>query len=122
MLNQKQIKALNALISTSTVVEASKVSGIPRKTINEWLKDNKEFKSELQRLQNQALSEGVSYLKVNMTKCNQKLLEIIEHEGVNASVKVQAIQTFYNACTRFVELTEILQRIEVLENAKVITD
>ena len=48
--------------------------------------------------------------------------EIIEHEGVNASVKVQAIQTFYNACTRFVELTEILQRIEVLENAKVITD
>lgn len=122
MLTQKQNKALNALLTTCTIVEASKVSGIPRKTINEWLKNNQEFKAELQRLQDLALSDSVAFLKINMTKCNQKLLEIIEHTGINPSVKVQAIQTYYNACTRFVELTELLQRIERLENAKVIPD
>lgn len=106
-------KALSSLLATNSVREAAADCGLSEETLYRFLKEP-EFKSEyretrrqmvetsIARIQ-QASGEAIDTLKRNLT-CG------------NHSVEVRAAAIVLENSLKGVELTDILERLEALEN------
>lgn len=78
MLNSKQKKCVELLVSGSyTKIEIAEQCNIARKTINDWLNHNEEFKKEYEK----AMAESIRSLAPKAKHTMSKLLEA-ESENV----------------------------------------
>lgn len=107
-------KVLTALLNTSSISEAAKVSGLSEPTLYRYLQDKsfvadyrdarrKIVENSITQLQ-QAAGDAVETLKRNMN-CD------------NPSVEVRAAQIILDSAYKGVELIDIVERLEVLEDA-----
>jgi|GEM_PF-3643327 len=115
MLNGKQIKFLQALMDSTTVAEAMEKAGVKRSTGYFWLREDNEFRSELDKQKTQAME----IIGIQMQNCFgeaiQKLMEIIRDECVSAQVKVNAIDCLLRHGKSIIEDADILRRLEAIE-------
>lgn len=112
-LNPKQIKALAALLTGKTRIEAAKAAGVSRQTITNWLQDST-FR--------QALADGEAEL---MAGINRRLLLLAEAavgrlEKVlkrprDQRLAVRASDIVLRRLLQIRELTEIEERLLELE-------
>lgn len=110
----KQEKVLICLLNGETVKDAAKANKITETTIYLWLQKD-EFKSELRRLRREAYE--TSFNKVQSV-ANQAI-ETLEKNLTcgNPSAEIRAAQILLEQSSKAIETLDILERLEVLENA-----
>jgi AcrR family transcriptional regulator len=108
-------KVLIALIETSSVREAAKKSGIGEATIYRYLQD-KEFLSEYRNARRQTVESAIAQMQGAASEAVSRLKELQYCE--NPAVAARCAQVIYENSIKGMEMTDVLQRLEVLENER----
>jgi transposase len=108
-----QEKVLAALLETPSIREAAQKTGIGEATIYRYLQD-KEFLGEY-RAAKRSLVEG------SITQLQQATVDAVETlkrnlRSESPSAEIRAAQIILDFAVKGVELTDILERLEVLED------
>jgi transposase len=107
-------KALNALLNSPSIREASKQSGLSEETIYRYLKDA-EFKAEYQAARRRIFEQNIFKLQSLHDEAVETLQRNLNCE--NPSVEVRAAQIVIESNRKDFETFDILERLETLENA-----
>jgi AcrR family transcriptional regulator len=106
-------KILIALIETSSVREAAKKSGIGEATIYRYLQD-KEFLSEYRNARRQTVESAIAQIQNAASEAVERLKELQYCE--NPAVAARCAQIIFENSVKGLETTDILERLETLEN------
>ncbi len=107
-------KILTALLTSGTVAETERITGISRSTIYKRLADA-EFRAEYDSRRQTVLSEACNTLQATLTNAVNTVKEIAENENAAPQIRLNACGMLLQNCLRYVEQIDILARIEALE-------
>ncbi len=108
-------KALNALLNSPSIREASKQSGLSEETIYRYLKDT-EFKTEYNAARRRIFEQNIFKLQSLHNQAVETLERNLNCE--NPSVEVRAAQIVIESNRKDFETFDILERLEQLENER----
>ena len=111
-LTKRQLQVIPYILSCSTYEEAARQARISVKQIYCWLKTST-FKTELVRKRNEIIEEAVNKLKYNTTRSADTLVGLLSHS--NPTIQRGVANDLLNHVTKFIELHEIEERIQLLE-------
>jgi transcriptional regulator with XRE-family HTH domain len=111
-LSNKQLLSINHILSSATIEEASRKSGVSRGTIYNWLKDEK-FSQELKRQRDQVIEEALNHLKVSVTKAVGELIKLMGAE--REEVRRLACNDVISHALKSVELENLEERLDKVE-------
>jgi len=109
--NNKE-KILIALVETSSVREAAKVSGFGESTIYRYLLD-KEFLAEYRNARRQTVEAAIAQMQNAAGEAVERLKELQYCE--NPAVAARCAQIIFESSVKGLETTDILERLEILE-------
>lgn len=116
LLTAEQQKFLPHLISSSTLREAAKSSGISEATVYRWLRQPN-FKEAYRIARLEALQITVARLQSASASAVDTLLDVSISQTVPASARVAASKAILEYALKATETEELLTRIEKLEEA-----
>jgi DNA-binding transcriptional MerR regulator len=106
-------KVISALIETNTINQAAKECGVSASTIRRYLKEP-DFRAEL-REANRAMYEASTARIINAAdRAVTTLTRNMDCE--NPAVETRAAQVVLDAAGKRIEISDILERLEVLED------
>ena len=111
-LSRRQLKAIPALLTATTLDEGCKLARISRQTFYNWLEDAN-FKNELARQRSEMVQEGLQNLKSSLKKAVSVLIECLESNDL--TVKRRAANDLLSHALRMREVEEIEDRIQKIE-------
>lgn len=114
MISSNQEKFIEAYLVDSNISRISKKMKISRPTIYSYL-NNEEVKSELLRRKKEIIEETNSFLRNNLLKASEELVNIITEFTTSDSTRLQAINTLFNINQKLTETIDIEERIEKIE-------
>ncbi len=106
-------KVLVALLKTSSVRDAAKSSGISEATIYSYLKD-KEFLAEYRNARRLTVESAIAQMQNAASEAVERLKELQYCE--NPAVAARCAQIIFENAVKGMETTDILERLETLEN------
>lgn len=107
-------KAIMALLSSPTVTDAAKESGIPQTTLYRYLQDE-EFQELYRQARSQAVGQTVSYVQSLCSSAIETLKSIMLDENGPKNARVSAARVILETSLRCVEADELMARLEKLE-------
>ena len=107
-------KVLIALIETSSIREAAKVSGISEATVYNYLRDP-EFKNEYRNARRATVESAISKMQNAASEAVDRLRELQYCE--NPAVAARCAQIIFESAVKGMETLDILERLEAIENA-----
>ncbi len=107
-------KILIALIETSTIRQAATRAGIGEATIYRFLQD-KEFLSEYRNARRQTVETAIAQMQNAASEAVETLKELQHCE--NPAVAARCAQIIFENSVKGLETTDILERLEILEDA-----
>ena len=113
-LTERQLNALPYLVAGRTITEGAELADIGRTTLYRWLNDP-EFRSEFERLRNEAAELAYVELKGLMFKAALVLGGAMEDS--NPFVRLRAAQIALSTSLKANELKEIEKRLDLMEDA-----
>lgn len=113
-LNERQKKILTYLLTCKTVKEAASKAGVRLPTVFRWLKEPV-FKSELERLRSEVISDVVSRLKVNCVQASEVLFALLGSQ--NENIRLKASNDILTHTQTFMNSRDIEVRLEKLEQS-----
>ena len=111
-LNNRQLKALPALIASPTIKEGCKKAGVSVKQYYEWLK-NPIFRERLEQEQKGICEKTLSSLEESITAAFQTLRTLLQSK--NENVQVRSADSLLNFGLRLKELQQIENRLNAIE-------
>lgn len=116
-ITAKQQKALEALLDGRNREDAALAAGVTARTLYRWLNEPEfaAFQAEVSTHQTRAISLASIRLTGGIASCADYLLSVIEDEDAPPSVRVRAALGWLDKQIKFVEVNEILLRLEALE-------
>ncbi|GIV77436.1 MAG: hypothetical protein KatS3mg050_1830 [Litorilinea sp.] len=110
----RQRKAIEALLTTGSITEASQAAGVARKTIYAWLKRD-EFRAELHEAEAQALQS----LSLSLVRLGEKAARTLGEamDGERESTRVRAADIVLQRLLQLRELVALEERVAALEQA-----
>lgn len=114
-LEPKYIKFIDAYFRCNDVKSVCKECNITINTYYKYLND-KAVKKEISKQYSQLLRDTTRYLQSNLNKCSSELMEIVNSKEIPPQTKINAINTIFNITLKLSEQTEILDRLNELEN------
>lgn len=111
-LTKRQLQVLPHLLACPTYEEAARQARVSVKQIYCWLKTST-FKTELDRRRNEIIEEAVNKLKYNTTRAVDTLVSLLSHS--NPTIQRGVANDLLNHVSKFIELHEIEERIQLLE-------
>ena len=106
-------KALTALIESSSITEAAKSSGLSEKTLRRYLEE-KEFLTEYRTARRQMVESAIAKMQNAASEAVDRLKELQYSE--NPAVAARCAQIIYENALKGMETTDILERLERIEN------
>jgi AcrR family transcriptional regulator len=106
-------KVLISLIQTTSIREAAKKSGISEATIYNYLQD-KEFLAEYRNARRLTVESAIASMQGAASEAVERLKELQYCE--NPAVAARCAQIIFENSIKGLETTDILERLEVLEN------
>ena len=114
-MTPKQIKYMSELFTSSSISEAIKNTGISSATAYKWMREDDEFRRELQNRKTKALEEVSTQMQVGFSDAVEELLQIIRNNRVSAQVKINAIDCLFRNAKPIMEEVDILNRLQAVE-------
>lgn len=114
-MTTRQIKFLSALFSCSSIGEAIKEAGISESTAYRWMREDTNFKKELQKRKTQALEEVSTKMQITFSEAVQELSDIIKDDSVSPQVRINAIDCLFRNARPIIEEVDILTRVQEVE-------
>ena len=113
-MTDRQMKALRALVSSSTRREAAEKAGISESTMRNYLLDP-EFESEYERVLQSLVEDATSAAKMALSPALSTLMEIVEDVTENAPTRVSAARAALEFSLKVIEKTELQKKLAELE-------
>lgn len=107
-------RALIAILSTVTVKEASRVSGISYQTLRRLLA-TESFQQELQQVKRQYLAAAVNELQVSALSAVRALRHVLELPHSSNLEKIASARAILDYCERYSVAENLESRIKALE-------
>ena len=106
-------KVLSALIETSSIRDAAKRSGVGEATIYRYLQD-KDFLAQYRNARRQTVESAIVKMQNAASEAVDRLKELQHCE--NPAVDARCAQIIYENSVKGLETTDILERLETIEN------
>lgn len=116
-MTKKQIVFLAELLQCGTIKEAYQNAGISEATAYRWMREDKEFKDELQKRKTEMLNDVSITMQVGFSVAVNELLEIIRKPNVSDQVKINAIDCLFRNARPIIEEVDILNRLQAVEES-----
>jgi hypothetical protein len=113
-LSRKQEKAIVAFVSSKTIDDAAKSSGVGRTTLFKWLQDDT-FQDAYRRARTKIVQQAIAKMQNASGLAVSVLEEIMSDKDSPPSTRVNAAKAVLETSLKAVELEDILRRIERIE-------
>lgn len=113
-MNPRQERALKALLEHPTQKEAAEAAGIAPRTMRDYLADP-EFRGAYLKAVDAIMGDATRQAQQALNPAIATLREVAENQDEKSSTRVAASRAILEYTARYVELTNILERIEKLE-------
>ena len=110
-------KVINAFVENARRKDIMNAAGIGRTKYYELRKDD-DFMRIVRQRGSDIIGSAVQMMEQAMIENVEKLQAIIREPPERAQIIINALQLYFSVYTAMKESTEILQRLEALENAK----
>lgn len=107
-------KALIALLESQSIVEASIKSGLSQETLYRYLRD-KDFLKDYRAARRATVENAITQIQRATAEAVETLQRNLHCE--NPAVEVRAAQIILETAVKGVELVDVIERLEILENA-----
>lgn len=107
-------KAMAALLSSDTQTEAAAKCGITDRALRQYLADP-DFKAEYQAKKKSLVSEATRQIQSSYHSAIKALRDVVESKTSSESARISAARALLEYGLKFTEVSEILKRIEALE-------
>lgn len=114
MQNTKADKILNALLTYPTIREAASALGLAEKTIYNYL-DKPDFKRRYNTARTRIIRASAAHIQGKMTRAIDVIASIMENEEIAPQVRLNAAKAILENTIRLCEYSEILERMEAIE-------
>ena len=114
-MNSAKQQALVALISSPTIREASRKSGVAERTINEYMRTDPEFRKAYEENRQGIVREASERMANAFTSAVTTLTDITNDKEVNPSTRVRSATAILEYGLKLWETTDIIQRIMDIE-------
>lgn len=114
-LTNRQQRAINGLLYSTSITQASEISGISRRVIHKWLNEDG-FKDELARQRQKVRDDSIQHLKILFSRAVDVLTEILEQGLIDYRIRLKACELVLNYNIQVLELGELDSRLKVLES------
>jgi hypothetical protein len=111
---QKQDKAIAALLQSESIRDAAKEAGLAEATLHRYLKDEA-FKETYRAAKREIIDHAICKLQRSAGKAVTALLDVIEDKEAPASSRVSAAKTILEMSMKAVEFEDLEKRISSLE-------
>ena len=112
----KRSKAIAALLTCATVIDAAQTAGIGLRTLHSWL-DEADFQAELQRQQDAVVAAAVRNLVGELSASHAVMRQLRDDESSAPSLKLRAARALDDSALKWLELASVLKRLDALETA-----
>jgi len=112
MLSQKQLNAIEALLSTDNQSQASEKCGVPQPTLSKWIRLDEKFKRELHKARLALFRESLGHVTADLITMLHIIRDEAENEDNTSKDRVQAADKYIG---RVLEVTAFLQTQETIE-------
>lgn len=107
-------KALKALLESNSIRDAAKACGLSEETLYRYLRD-KDFKAEYRDARRQTVETALGQIQRLTAEAAETLARNLFCE--NPAVEVRTAQIIIENALKGVEITDIIERLETIENA-----
>lgn len=107
-------KLLEMLLIHGGVHGAAIVLGLSENAIYKRLKDDT-FRQQYDQMQGVILAAATAKMAAGAERAVAALLDVLEDETASAGLRVQAANSLLSHCCRYVETSNILRRLDALE-------
>ena len=114
-LSSSQRKAIKALLQGHKQQEAAVLAGVTDRTIRRWLAEDHDFVAELKDGSQILIHNVTRRLLGSLDLAADVLRQILEDEKASQNMKLRATGILLDKTARFVELNDIVERLEMLE-------
>lgn len=105
---------ITAFLMYDQVKDIAKATGKTVRTINNYKRD-KELMRILSERRAEFVKTAVSKMHFSMSRVTDELLKIIDSPDTPPATKVSAINTFFSQCKDWTTISEILERLQRIE-------
>ena len=117
-MTNRQQRALAALIRAPTTREAAAEAKIGYSTLRKWMTSDDDFRKAYQEELSQLVEAAGRSIRAGMTDAAEALRRIATDPDAPSSARVQAAKAILDSGLRIVEITDVLSRLEALEDAQ----
>lgn len=114
-MNSSKQQALVALISSPTIREASKKSGVAERTINEYMRTDPEFRQAYEQYRQDIIRNASERMTNAMTDAVSTLTSIMNDKKTNTATRVTASKAVLEYGLKLWEVADINARLTAIE-------
>ena len=114
---QREGAFIAALLTAPSLAAAAAAADVCVRTARRWYADAA-FKAKLEAAQNELVAHNLTRLKASLSTAIDALNAIITDAAVSAPARVAAARTLLDSAFKAVELSDIITRLERLEQAE----
>lgn len=107
-------KILGALVACGSVRGAARVAGVSETTIRARLNDP-DFRAQYETAKGAVLEEACDCLAARLTSAVDALSRVLDDDSTPATVRVSAADAVLRHGLRYVEVANVLRRLDALE-------
>lgn len=112
---------LNAFMECNTYKEISERTGVNYDLVCKTAKDP-EFIRVLDKRRSKVLCKTAKEMQKGLMMCVKELTDIIQNKKTSPQIKINAISVYFNNCNRLTETTDVIARINDLEERLKMTE
>ncbi len=110
-LTDKQLAFIDAYLSEQDINKVCKKLNITRPTYYKYLNDDA-VKQEISRIRLATIENTARYLQDNLSLCSQELVSIIKSKDTAPQIKINAINSIFNNCSKLTEQVDIINELD----------
>ena len=109
-LSDKQLAFIDAYLSESDINKVCKKLNITRPTYYKYLNDDA-VKQEINKIRLANIENTARYLQDSLSLCSQELVKIIKSDEIAPQIKINAINSIFNNCSKLTEQVDIINEL-----------
>lgn len=114
-LNDNEIKFIDEYVKCNSIVDICKNCGISKQTYYNYI-NKPQVKRVINQMRIEVLQNTTRKLQSNLQLCTDELIKIIKSDETAPQVKINAINSVFNYCTKMTEQVDILGTINEIED------